>query len=258
MALTPVLAPMLGGLIETHAGWRADFLLMALLGAVLLWLIWRHVPETVTLQTRQQARTPLARQYALLLRDRDFLRPTLTISLGYATYFAFISASSFLFQHDLQLSPLQYAGCFALSVLGYLLGAHLMRRLAGRLALDRLLGGACLLNLLASLLLWLSVRIWPASPWAIVLPMMLLMLSVGVLIPACQLAVMQAHPQRVGTASGLFFFVQMSCAALCSTLIGCLPGGAAVMAGVILSASLLTSLAWFALAPRGVRPRVTA
>src|SRR5260370_17186576 len=44
-ALTPILAPMLGGWVQVLAGWRAVFLVLGAFGAAFLVTAWRIVPE---------------------------------------------------------------------------------------------------------------------------------------------------------------------------------------------------------------------
>jgi len=79
------------------------------------------------------------------------------------------------------------------------------------------------------------------------LPMVVIMVSVGMVIPACQLAVLQPYGAIAGTASGLFFFTQMFLTALSSWATGLLSDGTSgplvvmtCMATVLLVTSWLT------------------
>ena len=55
--------------------------------------------------------------------------------------------------------------------------------------------------------------------------MLLVMVSVGMAIPACQLAVLQPYGAQAGSASGLFFFVQMAITAACGAVIAAITDG---------------------------------
>jgi len=248
MSLSPVLAPLPGAAVVAFCGWRGSFGLLAV-GALLLLaaLVW--LPET---RAGQWAGGESLRQrYRRLLTDRHFLRCTLTISLGYCTYFAYVSASPVLLEQHMHLSPLAYATCFSLSVPGYLGGTRLMRRLSASRSVARVLDVAVALNLAACLVLCAATFCWPSSPAALVLPMIPVMLSVGMLIPACQVSVLQPYGDMAATASGLFFFLQMSTAALCAWLAGLVQErGPAPLAVLILLAACGAFLAWRGLAPR--------
>ena len=49
--------------------------------------------------------------------------------------------------------------------------------------------------------------------------------KVGMAIPACQLAVLQPYGAQAGSASGLFFFVQMAITAACGALLAAITDG---------------------------------
>ncbi|OBV41232.1 MFS transporter, DHA1 family, bicyclomycin/chloramphenicol resistance protein [Janthinobacterium psychrotolerans] len=57
--------------------------------------------------------------------------------------------------------------------------------------------------------------------------MLLVMVSVGMAIPACQLAVLQPYGAQAGSATGLFFFVQILITAVCGALLAAISDGSA-------------------------------
>lgn len=74
--------------------------------------------------------------------------------------------------------------------------------------------------------------------------MVVIMVSVGLTMPACQLSVLQPYGAIAGTASGLFFFIQMIVTALSSWATGLLSDGTAqplVIMTSLASALLVTS-----------------
>ena len=129
-----------------------------------------------------------------------------------------------------------------------MLGANLFRRLVTRIEPDRLITAGIALNLLGSGVLAAASTLLPGQWLAIVLPMVVIMVSVGLVIPACQLSVLQPYAAIAGTASGLFFFIQMFLTALGSWATGLLSDGTSTplvsMTGL---ASVLLLGAWLAL-----------
>lgn len=282
MALSPVVAPLIGSVIDVVLGWRWVFVTLATVAAGLLVALCTVVPETQpgrhdggtlgctppaetgaadkVYMTRHEAggfsqmvsdpadpgrvapQTGLLQLYLSLLRDRHFLRYSLIISAVYCTYFPFVAESSLVLQRTLGLSQMQYAAVFALTILGYLAGASVFRRRFGVWGAEGVIRRALGLNLLFSVVWALATSLCPRSLPAIVLPMMPVMLSVGMIIPACQFAVMQPHAAAVGAVSGLFFFIQMAVTALFGLVVASLSdGSAAPMVWVSLVAS---GLAW--------------
>ena len=257
MALSPVVAPLIGSVIDVALGWRWVFVVLAVVAACVLLALCTVVPETkpgrhgpvhpAGEDEREYPVQPgLLRLYGSLLHDRHFLRHSLIISAIYCTYFPFVAESSLVLQRTLGLSQVQYAGVFALTILGYLGGASVFRRRFGAWGAEGVIGRALRLNLLFAVLWAAATQVFPGSLLAIVLPMVPIMLSVGMSIPACQFAVMQPHAGAVGAVSGLFFFIQMAVTALFGLVVAALSNGSpAPMVGVSLVASVLAwGAAW--------------
>ncbi|ASV38333.1 Bcr/CflA family drug resistance efflux transporter [Pseudomonas sp. NS1(2017)] len=248
MAISPMAAPVLGSLMLPFIHWRGLFVLLGVIGAVLCLVVYRRLPETRPPEVAAAPPRGLLRIYGQLLRDRYFLRYSLAIGCVYSTYFPFISESSALLQRGFHLSATAYALVFAATISGYMLGANLFRRLVRRFEADRLIVAGIAVNVLGSGILALATVALPGEWLAIVLPMVLIMVSVGMVIPACQLSVLQPYGAIAGTASGLFFFTQMFLTAVSSWATGLLSDGtsaALVMMTALASVLLVTS--WLAL-----------
>lgn len=215
MALSPVIAPLAGSVVAEWLGWRGVFAGLAAGGIVATAMVLRHLPETRERAARPESGAGLLRTYGRLLSERRFLRYTLAISFVYCTYFPFIAESSTLFQRQMGVSGPVYAAIFGLTVLGYLIGSSVFRRSSGRWKADSVIAWAAGVNLAGAVALWVGGAVAPASAAAIVVPMFFVMIAVGIAIPACQFAVMQPYTKIAGTASGLFFFIQMAIAAAC-------------------------------------------
>ncbi|NRR32720.1 multidrug effflux MFS transporter [Oxalobacteraceae bacterium] len=251
MALSPVIAPLVGSLIDAALGWRWVFIVLTGLACLALTLVAALVPETATRQTQRPSLAGVLRIYGGLLQDGYFLRYALAISFVYCTYFPYIAESSVLLQRLMHLSPMAYALTFGATVTGYLAGSQVFRRLTRRHSADTLIGRAVGVSLAGSCLLVLATSRFPLSLLALAGPMVLIMFAVGIAIPACQLAVLQPYGAAAGTVSGFFFFVQMAITAACSLLVGALSDGTvAPMAWTTLSASLAFGGLWMLCRPR--------
>lgn len=248
MAISPMAAPVLGSLMLPFIHWRGLFVLLGVIGAVLCLVVYRRLPETRPPEVAAAPPRGLLRIYGQLLRDRYFLRYSLAIGCVYSTYFPFISESSALLQRGFHLSATAYALVFAATISGYMLGANLFRRLVRRFEADRLIVAGIAVNVLGSGILALATVALPGEWLATVLPMVLIMVSVGMVIPACQLSVLQPYGAIAGTASGLFFFTQMFLTTVSSWATGLLSDGTSaplVMMTALASVLLVTS--WLAL-----------
>lgn len=248
MAISPMAAPVLGSLMLPFIHWRGLFIVLAVIGVALCLVVFRRLPETRPPEVAAAPPSNLLRLYGQLLRDRYFLRYSLAIGCVYSTYFPFISESSALLQRGFHLSATAYALVFAATISGYMLGANLFRRLVLRVEADQLISAAIGLNVLGCVMLAGATVALPQAWLAIVLPMVVIMVSVGMVIPACQLSVLQPYGAIAGTASGLFFFIQMFLTAVSSWATGWLSDGTSQPLVIMTSvASALLVAGWWAL-----------
>ncbi|TKC92425.1 multidrug effflux MFS transporter [Trinickia terrae] len=253
MALSPVVAPLAGSFVAQWLGWRGVFALLGVAGLTALLMVCRHLPETRAPAVANSRRESLVSTYATLLRDRSFLRYSLAISFIYCTYFPFVAESSTLFQRQLHVSGQVYAAIFGVTVLGYLIGSAVFRRTSGRWPTDGVIACAAIINLGGAAALWGAAAVAPLSAWSIVVPMFTIMLSVGIAIPACQFAVLQPFTHIAGTASGLFFFIQMAITAICGGLLSGLANGSAQpMISLTVGASIAFFIVFAGLRSRSV------
>ena len=248
MAISPMAAPVLGSLMLPFIHWRGLFIVLAVIGVALCLVVFRRLPETRPPEVAAAPPSNLLRLYGQLLRDRYFLRYSLAIGCVYSTYFPLISESSALLQRGFHLSATAYALVFAATISGYMLGANLFRRRVLRVEANQLINAAIGLNVLGCVMLAGATVALPQAWLAIVLPMVVIMVSVGMVIPACQLSVLQPYGAIAGTASGLFFFIQMFLTAVSSWATGWLSDGTSQPLVIMTSvASALLVAGWWAL-----------
>src|SRR5690349_2090905 len=129
MALAPVLAPILGGVIQTAFGWRMTFLALVSAGLVGTVVVWSLLPET--LNTRAAERVSIAsmlRSYRVVARNPAYLAYLAITSASYAGLFAWISGSAFVLQNLYGLAPFDFSVPFAPGPVGFMTGAAIGAR----------------------------------------------------------------------------------------------------------------------------------
>lgn len=245
MAICPLITPVLGGTLQMMFGWRAVFFLLAFFSLLLFILGEREIQE-FSHQHVALSLKKLLLNFKMLLTHRLFIGYSLAIGLAWCNYFAFTLESPFLMQDILGLSPVAFGAVFSLVVVGYLAGTRFTRVLANKVGWDNLIFAAALLSISGALLMAVLVFFMKLN-WAIIaFPMMLTMCGVGIIIPCTQAAVMQPFPAIAGTASGLFFFIQMLFGGLCGLIIQSFRNdAAATLAIVVLIASVMLLVSFY-------------
>ncbi len=153
--VAPVIAPSLGALILYVAPWRAIYLALAAIGALLLGLGLARFRESQPGDARQSL-TPaaVASNYWRALTNRFCLGFSLVLGLAFGGMFAFINASPLLFMQGFGVSKAAFAGLFAFTSLGVIGGASLNNQLVRRGVKPKTaLDGALALTVVAALAL---------------------------------------------------------------------------------------------------------
>jgi DHA1 family bicyclomycin/chloramphenicol resistance-like MFS transporter len=254
MALTPILAPIVGGFVHVAFGWRAVYLALAGCGAIFLGVAALLVPETNRRRDRDALRPGhLATNAADLLGDRSFLGYVLVVALMFGGQFAFISGSSFVLIEVLAVRPDVYGLCFGLVAFGIMTGSFLAARLTPRAGIDRLIaagtGAGALAGCLMAALAWGGVR----TVAAVIGPMYAFSVGVGIVLPTAVAGAIGPFPRTAGLASAVLGFLQLTAAAAYGIVVGRLYDVTPVPMAVAIAAAGLAA----AVAHRLVRVRRT-
>ena len=133
VSLAPMLAPLLGSFLIIPFGWRAIFVAI-IVAALLSMLATRFaMPETRPPEKRIPFSLASIRgAFGVLIRDPMFLGVSLMGSSGMASFFIFLSTSSFLYIEFYGLTPTQYSFFVALNALGLIAASQIAANLGAR------------------------------------------------------------------------------------------------------------------------------
>jgi DHA1 family bicyclomycin/chloramphenicol resistance-like MFS transporter len=246
--LAPVLAPIIGGQLLRFTSWRGVFLVLAGLGALLLAVTAARLGETLAPERRRTGglRDTLA-TFARLARDRRFTGYALSLALGFAAMFAYISGSPFVLQDIYGLSPQAFSGVFALNSAGIILTGRLSAQLVERVGPQRLLRAGLALNVAAGLALLAVVAAGVSGVVAVLVPLFALASSIGLILPNATALALELHPDAAGSASGGIGVAQFTVAAGLAPLVGVGGAATALPMALVIAGCGLAALAF---APR--------
>ena len=220
MMIAPIVAPILGGYLLGHGGWRAIFWTLAALGgAGLLWGM-KSLPDSLPRERRVPLKAAtFARAYARQATNAPFMAYTLAGGFVLGSLFSYISGSAFVFTQHFALTPTQFSLGFALNAASFFAMSQLTARLTARFGLAPLIrwsvvAVAAVMALLAATTLWVD---------SLALMMTLLFIGfgfLGLLLPAAGVLSLEDHGAVAGSASALLGAIQMITAALSMTVVG--------------------------------------
>lgn len=240
--LGPLLAPPIGGLTHDLWGWRGTLATLAALSILMFVLAWLFIPESLPASKRRPAH--LFSTYAPLrtiLRTPRYVWFLTSFVFGFGAMIAYISASPFVGQNVLGMSPMQYALGFAASGTALVLSNIVNARIAAAVGPQRMLGlGIALLLLGACGMLVLSLTAALAI-WSFVACAFVLTAGAGFTMSnASALAIAEA-PHARGLAAALLGSLQFGISGLLMPVSGAWGEHTAVPMGVLAFVTALIS-----------------
>ncbi|MDR1124785.1 MAG: Bcr/CflA family efflux MFS transporter [Deltaproteobacteria bacterium] len=248
--LAPVLAPIAGGYIDLHFGWRAALFSLAGLGLLALVNSWFSLPESLP----REKRTPLKPKavfntYLGIARNPGFLLPTLALASLFFYLFAYISGSAFLYQNVYGLRPDGFGAVFGVTGGAITLGAISGGRLSKRRPIESVAALGVLVMIAGSAVCLISsLSLGGQALYGVAAGFAVAMFGLGLAEPALVTLAMSSQSTALGSTAALMGSLQLALASLSTPLSGLLmPLGADYwFVFLLLSACLCLGLALLA------------
>ncbi|MBO0345033.1 multidrug effflux MFS transporter [Roseibium sp. CAU 1637] len=219
MAVGPMSAPLIGGVLQTGFGWQGSFYFMLTMGLVVLTLALRFLPETHHQRASGFSLPKLAGSYRELVRQPLFRSYALAVMFTSSVYFAYLGGTPFLAAGRLAMSA-QVMGLYFMSIaLGYMLGNFLSGRYAQRIGSLRMVMVGSFLPVVAVIALAVFAGIDFYHPLTLFGPMFFIGFGNGLCLPSAISGAVSVRPDLAGAASGLVGSLQMGLGALSSALV---------------------------------------
>jgi len=251
LGMCPPLATLLGGQVHVHFGWQTNFVLLAVLAALLLVAAWLGLPRVA-----KPAPAPghwlraMLSAYARLLREPRFLLYVAILAATTATFYAFLAGAPIVLK-GYGIGP-DGIGWFIMAVpVSYILGNFMTSRLIAQAGESRVMAWGQALTL-GGLVVMLALGLGGVqTALAVALPLLLLGLGHGLLNPPALAGTVGVVPALAGSAAAVAGLMQQLTGATGGYLVGLVPHDGAVNLGwMMLGFALMGAVAQYLLRRR--------
>ena len=216
LAIAPMIAPTIGGLVMAAFGWRAIFATLALVGVVLLVIVHGNLGETLPPERRVVASPAgLVRNFRLFFSTPGTRLPLAIGCTSFAGQFAYVADSPFVLMEGYGVSEQAFGLYFAATAValmfGSLLGARMIR--AGRSPGAMIVTGTTIL-VVAGALVTVGTRVPSLGIAGFLVPMVIFFFGTGISGPSATALALEPVPQIAGTASAAVGFLTMTAGAI--------------------------------------------
>lgn len=201
MALVPMIAPSIGGLLDTTFGWRSVFAFLAVIGIALMILCYADQGETAR-STSTNFRDQLTEMPELFGSPR-FWGYVFAAAFSSGTFFAFLGGGPYV-ATEVYNQPVPMTGFFlGMPAIGYALGNYLSGRYSIRMGINRMIVAGCIIQMIglgASLVLAYAGL---EGAWIFFGFVTFVGLGNGMVLPNANAGLLSVRPHLAGTASGI-------------------------------------------------------
>ena len=253
MSLAPLLAPSIGGVIVTHAGWPWVFIALLGIALVASAFFWWLIPETLPPERRHPPHLGrVLGNYYGLLRHRLGMGYLLTGAFSFGGMMTFIVSSPYMYIVLYEVPTAWFGVLFGANVAVAMVTTLFNTRLVVRLGAERLLRLGLRVQVVAALIL-LGLAFLKVPPlWAILLGVLLYLGMTGLVLGNAMASYMVYFVRLAGTASAFSGAARFGFGAVVGTLVSLAHDGSArpLLLGMTLS-GLMAGVSYWLLCREG-------
>lgn len=243
--VSPLIAPLLGGILDTLWSWRACYAFLLVLCAGVTFSMAKWMPET---RPEGAPRTKLT-SYKTLFGTGAFNCYLLMLIGGLAGIAVFEACSGVLMGAVLGLSSMAVSILFILPIPAAFFGAWFAGRPNKRF--PTLMWQSVICCLLAGLMMWIPGLLGIMTVWTLLVPAALFFFGAGMLFPLTTSGAMEPFPFLAGTAGALVGGLQNIGSGVLAWLSAMMPQtGQGSLGLLMMLMGLLILLCWLPLASR--------
>lgn len=208
-ALSPAIAPVLGGWLHDQFGWRSVFWFLGAFGGMLV-LMGFFIGETLVKEHRQSIRPgTVIRVYVSAVMHKRFPALVLSLSFAFAGVFLYIAGAPTVIYDFLGMGSTDFGWLFIPIVAGLMAGASISGRLAHRWPAHQTITAGFALMVTAIAINLFAVNFYDPVILTVIGPLVLFVLGLAILMPAITIMALDCLPHHRGTAASMQGFLQM-------------------------------------------------
>lgn len=207
-SLVPILAPVLGGVIERQGGWRFNFGFLMLIYLVFIVIVLFSFPETCKNMGEKKDIKTIIREYFHLFLNSKFSLNMIILVLLFAVFSIFNVSSPFLLQEKYGLNTTQYSIALCIISLGYLCGSFINGKLINRIKSFKLTMMGIVFVLVDSFIVSVSVLMnYGIEKWEFIIGLAIIFVGLGLIFSNSLSECLQPFPYIAGMASAMYGFL---------------------------------------------------
>ena len=253
IAVSPIIAPSLGGFITTYIGWRYIFVMLIIVIGLIIAGIYLLLPDSKGADPSYSLKpVAIVSSFISIIKHPQFALYTFSGAVASAGLYAFISGSPYVFLDIFKVTEQHYGWAFAFVASGLIGSSQLNSLLLKKYKSEQIIKTALLSQSVVAIVLVASFIFGFSTLYTTVLLIFLYLCCQGFIFPNAAALSMAPFGHNAGNASALMGFIQMSAGALMSAMVSVLHNATALPMTGVMAFCAITATMIIILGKKGV------
>lgn len=203
MGLAPILAPFIGGTLDSYIGYTSIFLATAVMGLVVFVSMYMQLSETLSKEFIRPKLASWLANYRVLFRSQKFMGNTLVFGFVQGGFFSFIAVGAAMFSLKFNMNSGAFGLLWASMAVAYVIGATISAKLTPKLGSEALMKMSVSLGAVSGIAILAMASFGELTMYKVLTPLGFMMMFSGITTPGAIAGAVADHPERAGVAAGL-------------------------------------------------------
>ena len=209
-AISPAIAPIIGGLLHDAFGWRSIFWFLSIYAfSVLLFSLITTRESLHKLKRNSIHIVEVVKVYAKVLSNPHYLRLVFILACAFSSFFLYVAGAPTILFNVLHYQPNQFYILFIPVVSGILIGAVISNHLIGRISERHMLSIFLFAMFIIAMINLLISTLFETSIVTLLIPLIFYSISLATIMPILSIMIINCFPHNRGSASAMQSFIHM-------------------------------------------------
>jgi DHA1 family bicyclomycin/chloramphenicol resistance-like MFS transporter len=242
LALSPIVAPTLGGYVTAAFGWQSIFFILATIAGLTLLLVLFKLPEgrkpdtSLSLLPR-----PIINGFLEVTKVPQFYTYAFAGAIASSGLYAYIAGSPFVFMELYHVTEKQYGWIFAIIAMGLIVASQVNTLLLRRYSSEQIIRATLFCQCLAGIALVLGTYFHFLGLYSTIFLIWIFLSTQGFAFPNSSALSLAPFTRNAGTASALMGALQLGIGAISTALVSILNNGTAMPMAAVMCACAVGS-----------------
>jgi MFS transporter, DHA1 family, multidrug resistance protein len=242
IALTPAIAPILGGYIHILFGWEFNFFLTALVGVLTTILIFYLLPESTIPDPNALKVKSIFRNYRSVFSNKTFLVYGGLAGVALGFIYAFVTAAPFILITYFGVETQHFGYYQATIVVAFFLGSLLATQLADIWQSIKVLNIGLFIAVIGALMVAGLIFIGGLSPITLTFAYLFIAFGIGPVFAVAPTKAMAAVEKSIGSAAGAFGCLEIGLSGIIAGMVSIIHDGTPAPLGLVIGLTAILAI----------------